>query len=118
MRRCAPYKGKALAPHGGYPNFKEVISIDKTREQLLKQSADFERKLRQTKHRYQRIEQQIKYLQDGERKKRTRRLVIKGAVIEHIAPVVKDMSEREFYELIERIFDLPEVKDLLPKGGE
>ena len=25
---------------------------------------------------------------------------------------------REFYELIERIFDLPEVKDLLPKGGE
>ena len=84
----------------------------------MEQSADFERKLRQTKHRYQRIEQQIKYLQDGERKKRTHRLIIKGAVIESVAPTVKDMGEREFYELAQRIFDLPEVKELLPKGGE
>ena len=28
------------------------------------------------------------------------------------------MNEREFYELVERIFDLPEVKTLLPKAGE
>ena len=97
---------------------KEVITIDKTREQLLKQSANFERKLRQTKHRYQRIEQQIKYLQDGERKKRAHRLIIKGAVIESVAPALKDMGEREFYELVERIFNLPEVKALLPKAGE
>ena len=97
---------------------KEVITIDKTREQLLKQSAKFEKQLRQEEHKYQRIEQQIKYLQDGERKKRTHRLVIKGAVIEHIAPVVKNMGEREFYELVERIFVLPEVKAILPKAGE
>ncbi len=84
----------------------------------MEQSADFERKLRQAKHRYQRIEQQIKYLQDGERKKRTRRLIIKGAVVEHIAPAVKDMGEREFYELVERIFGLTEVKALMPKAGE
>ena len=84
----------------------------------MEQSADFERKLRQTKHRYQRIEQQIKYLQDGERKKRTRRIIIKGAVVEHIAPAVKEMGEREFYELAGRIFDLPEVKTLLPKDGD
>ena len=74
--------------------------------------------MRQTKHRYQRIEQQIKYLQDGERKKRTRRLIIKGAVIESVVPAVKGMSERKFYELIENIFDLPEAKALLPKDGE
>ena len=84
----------------------------------MEQSADFERKLRQTKHRYQRIEQQIKYLQDGERKKRTRRLIIKGAVLEHIAPAVKDMSEREFYELMQHIFNLPEVEAMLSKGGD
>lgn len=77
-----------------------------------------EKELSQSKHRYQRIEQQIKYLQGGERKKRTRRLIIKGAVIEHIAPVVKGMGEREFYELVQRIFDLPEVKAILPKAGE
>ena len=77
-----------------------------------------EKELSQTKHRYQRIEQQIKYLQDGERKKRTRRLIIKGAVIESVVPAVKGMSERKFYELIENIFDLPEAKALLPKDGE
>ena len=62
--------------------------------------------------------QKIRYVEDGERKKRTRRLVIKGAVVEHIAPAVKDMGEREFYELAERIFDLPEVQAILPKVGE
>ena len=100
---------------------KEVITIDKidkTREQLLKQSAKFEKQLRQEEHKYQRIEQQIKYLQDGERKKRTRRLIIKGAVIESVASSVKDMGEREFYELVQRIFDLSEVKAILPKAGE
>ena len=84
----------------------------------MEQSADFERKLRQTKHRYQRIEQQIKYLQDGERKKRSHRLITRGAAVESIAPLVKGMSEREFYELVQRIFDLPEVKALLPKDGD
>jgi len=28
------------------------------------------------------------------------------------------MGEREFYELVQRIFDLPEVKALLPKDGD
>lgn len=84
----------------------------------MEQSADFERQLRQAKHRYQRIEQQIKYLQDGERKKRSHRLITRGAAVESVVPAVKGLSEREFYELVERIFDLPEAKALLPKGGE
>ena len=84
----------------------------------MQEQGAIERELRQTKHRHQRIEQQIKYLQDGERKKRTRRLIIKGAVLEHIAPAVKGMSEREFYEMIERTFDLPKVEAMLPKDGD
>ena len=84
----------------------------------MQEQGVIERELRQTKHRHQRIEQQIKYLQDGERKKRMRRLIIKGAVLEHIAPAVKGMSEREFYEMIERIFDLPKVEAMLPKDGD
>lgn len=100
--------------------FKEVdiISKNQTRAELIQEQGAIQKELSQAKHRYQRIEQQIKYLQDGERKKRTRRLVIKGAVVEHIAPVVKGMGEREFYELVQRIFDLPEVKAILPKAGE
>lgn len=76
------------------------------------------KELSHAKHRYQRIEQQINYLQDGERKKRNHRLIIKGAVIESVAPAVKNMGEREFYELAQQIFDLPEVQAILPKAGE
>ena len=100
--------------------FKEVGIIRKTqtRAELVQEQGAIEKELSQTKHRYQRIEQQIKYLQDGESKKRTHRLIIKGAVVESVVPEVKDMGEREFYELVQRIFDLPEVKALLPKDGD
>ena len=100
--------------------FKDVniISKNQTRAEFVQEIGVIQKKLRQTKHRYQRIEQQIKYLQDGERKKRAHRLITRGAIVEHIAPVVKNMGEREFYELAERIFDVPEVKAILPKAGE
>ena len=99
--------------------FKEVDIISKiqTKAELVREQGVIERELSQTKHRYQRIEQQIKYLQDGERKKRSHRLITRGAAVESVAPAVKGMSEREFYELVERIFDLPEAKALLPKDG-
>ena len=100
--------------------FKEVdiISKNQTKAELVREQGVIERELRQTKHRYQRIEQQIKYLQDGERKKRSHRLITRGAAVESIVPAVKGMSEREFYELVERLFDLPEAKALLPKDGD
>ena len=96
----------------GNAKFKEVdiIHETQTRTELVQEQRAIERELRQTKHRYQRIEQQIKYLQDGERKKRSHRLITRGAAVESVAPAVKDMGEREFYELVERIFDLPEAK--------
>ena len=66
----------------------------------------------------ERIERRAKYLEDGERKKRNHRLITRGAAVESIAPVVKGMSEGEFYELVEGIFNLPEVQAILPKAGE
>ena len=44
--------------------------------------------------------------------------LLRARSIESVAPAVKGMSEREFYELAQRIFDLPEVKAMLPKDGE
>ena len=99
--------------------FKEVdiISKNQTKAELVREQGVIERELSQTKHRYQRLEQQIKYLQDGERKKRSHRLITRGAAVESVVPAVKSLSEREFYELVERIFDLPEAKALLPEDG-
>ena len=87
-------------------------------EQLLQECADIARQIRQTQNQYQRIMQKIKYGEDGERKKRNHRLITRGAAVESIAPGVKGMGEGEFYELVEHIFDLPEVKAILPKAGE
>ena len=86
-------------------------------EQLLQECADIARQIRQAQNQYLRIMQKIKYVEDGERKKRNHRLITRGAAVESIAPGVKGMSEREFYALVERIFDLPEAKALLPKDG-
>ena len=87
-------------------------------EQLLQECADISRQLRQTQNQYQRIMQKIKYVEDGERKKRNHRLITRGAAVESVAPVLKGMGEGEFSELVKRVFDLPEVKAMLPKAGE
>ena len=86
--------------------------------QLLQECADIARQIRQTQNQYLRIMQKIKYVEDGERKKRNHRLITRGAAVESIAPGVKGMGEGEFYELVEHIFDLPEVKAILPKAGD
>ena len=92
--------------------------IAKTKEQLQKECAELEQRIQQHKNRLQRIEQRTKHIAKGERQKRAHRLITRGAAVESVAPTVRKISEREFYELVERIFALPEVQALLPKGGE
>lgn len=91
--------------------------IAKTKEQLQKECAELEQRIQQHKNRLQRIEQRTKHIAKGERQKRAHRLITRGAAVESVAPTVRKISEREFYELVERIFALPEVQALLPKGG-
>jgi cell division septum initiation protein DivIVA len=92
--------------------------IAKTKEQLQKECAELEKRIRHHRNRLQRLEQRTKHIAKGERQKRAHRLITHGAAVESVAPTVRVLSEREFYELIERIFALPEVQALLPKGGE
>lgn len=92
--------------------------IAKTKEQLQRECAELEQRIRQHKNRLQRLEQRTKHVAKGECQKRAHRLITRGAAVESVASTVRDMSGREFYELVERIFALPEVQALLPKGGE
>lgn len=92
--------------------------IAKTKEQLQSECAELEQRIRQHTNRLQRLEQRTNHIAKGERQKRAHRLITRGAAVESVAQTVRDMSEREFYELVERIFALPEVQALLPKGGE
>ena len=97
--------------------------MEKSREELKKELAEANAKLEQYQHKGQRLENRIRYYQQGERRKRTHRLITRGAAIESIVPEVRGMSERAFFVLMEQVFSLPEVVALVScavvrKGGE
>ena len=81
-------------------------------EEQIKQT---EQELEQESHNLARLKNRKTYYKSGERQKRAHRLITRGAAVESVAPSVKEMSEVEFYELAEKIFALPEVKNLLAK---
>ena len=56
------------------------------------------------------LENRKKYLEKGERTKRTHRLCNLGGTIESLAPEVKDLTRTEMTELMEHIFSLSEVQ--------
>ena len=84
----------------------------KTLDQLRQEKRAVEKALHQTQHHIQRLENRAKYLEDGARRKRTHRLCIKGGVIESLCPGLKDMEQTQFYQLMEHIFTLPQVRAL------
>ena len=83
---------------------KEKIGV--RLEKALKEKERLEHKLRQTENR-------ADYLMQGKRAKRTHRLCVKGAVVESLVPDLTDFSEREFYDLMEQVFSLPQVESLV-----
>ena len=78
--------------------------MGKSRKKLEKQLAEANAKLEQYQHKGQRLENRIRYYQHGERRKRTHRLITRGAAIESVAPEVRSMGERTFLCLWSRSF--------------
>ena len=82
-------------------------------EKLHAEQQRAQRELEQAQHQQQRLENRISYLNVGERRARTHRLITCGAAIESISPEVKAMSERAFYELMETVLALPEARAVI-----
>ena len=78
----------------------------KTLEQLRTEKERAETQLAQEQHKLERLENRKKYLEKGERTKRTHRLCNLGSTIESLAPEVKDLTRTEMTELMEHIFSL------------
>jgi hypothetical protein len=97
-----------------YPHFQKRRSIPmtkpKTLDQLRAEKEQAETQLAQEQHKLERLENRKKYLEKGERTKRTHRLCNLGGTIESLAPEVKDLTRTEMTELMEYIFSLPEVQ--------
>ena len=93
---------------------KEESTIPTT-EKLKQEIADAEKKLAQERS-IQRLQNRKSYYEKGDRKKRAHRLITRGAAVESIAPLVKALSETEFYAFTEKVFTLPEVRALLTEA--
>ncbi len=87
--------------------------MDQKIEKLKQEKTETEQKLAQYQRRKARLENRIRYLSDGERKKRNHRLITRGAAVESIVPAVKGMGEPDFFSLMDRVFSLPEVRKLV-----
>ena len=82
----------------------------KNLEQLRAEKEQVETQLAQEQHKLERLENRKKYLEKGERTKRTHRLCNLGGTVESLAPEVKDLTRTEMTELMEHIFSLSEVQ--------
>ena len=88
----------------------EKMAKLKTLEHLRAEKERAETQLAQEQHKLNRLENRKKYLEKGERTKRTHRLCNLGGTIESLAPEVKDLTRTEMTELMEHIFSLSEVQ--------
>jgi len=73
----------------------------KTLDQLQAEKEQAETQLAQEQHKLERLENRKKYLEKGERTKRTHRLCNLGGTVESLAPEVKDLTRTEMTELME-----------------
>ena len=92
------------------------MQLNKELEKLRADKAKAEQELECLQHGLQRLQNRLAYLEKGERQKRAHRLITKGAAIECLAPITKEMGEADFFSLMEQILTLPDVLALLPKG--
>ena len=73
----------------------------KTLDQLQAKKEQAETQLAQEQHKLERLENRKKYLEKGERTKRTHRLCNLGGTVESLAPEVKDLTRTEMTELMQ-----------------
>ena len=97
-------------------NKKKKTEIEKLKEEnkgVEEELAKATKKQEQIENQLRRAENRADFLKDNERRRRTHRLVIKGAIIEDITPCLKNCSDQEFYNLMDEIFSLPQVQGLM-----
>ena len=85
----------------------------KTLDQLQAEKEQAETQLAQEQHKLERLENRKRYLEKGERTKRTHRICNLGGTIESLAPEVKDLTRTEMTELMEHLPFLRETRKAL-----
>ena len=89
--------------------------MEESLEKLRKEYEDAKAKAAQYKNQVTRLQNRLNYKENRTRKERAHRLITKGAAIESIVPVTKELSEVDFYSLMEKVFALPEVTGVIER---
>ena len=90
--------------------------MKKTKDELQNELTDAQRQHDQEKHRLQRAENRKEYFEATSRRQRNHRLITRGAAMESVFPAIKPLTEREFYEMAERISELPGIFPIIEEA--
>ena len=88
---------------------------EKTREELQAEIEDGKKKIRQFENREKMLRQK---LSKEERRTRSHRLIVRGAVFESIVPQAKDMTNEEVAALLRLALTSELVREFLRKRAE
>ena len=88
---------------------------EKTREELQVEIEDGKKKIRQFENREKMLRQK---LSKEERRTRSHRLIVRGAVFESIVPEAKNMSDEEASVLLRLALTSEPVREYLKKRAE
>lgn len=83
--------------------------MKKTTDELRKELEAAIIREKQLANYVKRLENRKRYMEQGERKKRTHHLCNIGGAVESIFPDVAVLTKTEFYMLMEKFADIPEV---------
>ncbi len=90
---------------------KQPQSLDEARAMLEEAQQEYA----YWAHRVERYENRIRYVEQRQRRERTHRLITRGAAVESIQSDLSPLTEIQFYYLMDEIFHLPNVAELVQR---
>ena len=90
--------------------------MENKRESILKQKEEAELKVQQYQHKIQLLENRKKHLGKKADKQRTHHLCNMGGAIQSISKEADSLTRVEFYSLMEQVFALPAVQELVSQA--
>ena len=87
--------------------------MESKRESILKQKEDAELKVQQYENKVKLLQNRKQHLEKKADRQRTHHLCNMGGAIQSISKEADSLTRVEFYSLMEKIFELPEVQKLV-----
>ncbi len=92
--------------------------MESKRESILKQKEEAELKVKQYENKIKLLENRKQHLEKKADRQRTHHLCNMGGAIQSISKEADSLTRTEFYSLMEQVFVLPAVQELVRKAIE